>query len=257
MNEIIEKKILPIKSFKYPTPSGDDGNFDDFMKQFSFMMALTEAAMDLISSEIVNHIEEEKISKNLVYYMLVEKNSEFTEIPIPKRDILNMDIIYFLYLGGIGPLHRSILITNEMLDKWKMTEEELYKIAKENTPNLFPFELYDQSNGLNKINKNFDENFPTVDGLFICSNKIIKSGAISIFYENKMKEFADENNGMEIFILPSSRDFMVICLIKEEKVTQEILNSLKKMYQEISMKTNVISNEILYYNRLTNDIEIL
>ena len=252
----VKERVLPVTDFKYPTPGGGDEDFDSFMRRISFMMALTEAAMDILSLETLNHIDEPEAARNLVYYMLVEKDNEFDGIKIPKRELLGMEIVYFLLVGKIGPLQKSLLVTNQMLEKWKMTEEELYKIAKENTPKLFPKVLNNHADILEIRNADLPDGFPAFNKIYTCTNQTNQTGAISVFYDD-MKQFFEENEGYQIYILPYSRDFMILCMLKEKKVTEGILNALKIMYESLKEDQKPLSENILFYNSLTKEIEIL
>ena len=66
-----------------------------------------------------------------------ERNRKLLE-QIPHRKILDLAMIYYFRVEGFSGHIASSLINNAHMEWWKVTEEELFKRAKENTCRLLP-----------------------------------------------------------------------------------------------------------------------
>ncbi len=116
-----------------------------------------------------------------------EMNRELLE-EVPHTEFLDLSIIYraihSINEAGIN----SAVITSRMLEGTDLTADDLYRLAMQNTSRLFPAKRY-HGNG---------------DGVYVMTNEHCCGGAVTMLYEEEMKELAERIGG-DFFILPSSR----------------------------------------------------
>ena len=85
--------------------------------------------------------EFEKVKKGICYKLINrEKNSALLE-RIPHIDFLDLSICFFYAYQNEILGNGSILIYNNHMDIWNCSTEELLKLAKENTPRIYPGKL--------------------------------------------------------------------------------------------------------------------
>lgn len=87
-------------------------------------------------SDIIE-IKREDVLLKLIY---TQDNIELLK-ELPHRDYLDLSIIYFLVTDKNDELMKTVLITNEMLEKSNLTENQLYRMALSNTQKMFPLDI--------------------------------------------------------------------------------------------------------------------
>lgn len=208
-------------------------------------------------------------AKNRIVYKLInyEKNKELLEeIPFIKFQDL---AIVFYYLADVGEFkNATILIHNKHLEGWGVSTEEIYNVARENTPKLLKYRLQ----GMMQVLKGLiDDDVFTEDemeeyvqelikidesGLYVLNNSSKLFGAGTILYGGVLKEFADKMQS-NLFILPSSVHEVVLISDGEQHIGKE---KLKKMVMEVNEMAvepeEFLSDSIYYYDRNTDKIEI-
>ena len=75
--------------------------------------------------------------KDRICYMLVNKvlNAEFLST-VPHRDLYGLAVIYYIRLAPSDEGFATVKITDKLAGRWGVSEDELYEIARTNTPRL-------------------------------------------------------------------------------------------------------------------------
>ena len=155
-------------------------------------------------------------SKDKIYMTIIntEANRQMLE-KVPHREVNDTSVIYRLMISsderGIG----STVITDDLAKNLELSEEELFKIAAENTPKMFPpvvkpmsqviFGILTEDGGMPK-----DVAEQVVDGMkgenemmWIITNNKGVSGAVNMIFEKNLFELSKGLND-DLYILPSS-----------------------------------------------------
>lgn len=227
--------------------------------------------------------------KENIYYRIINysKNKDLLK-ETPNIKFLDLAITFHCLVNddctGIG----SIRITREHLNMWDKNIKELHRIARKNTPILFPvklcsmndiiadiyleevqkekltkdipFELKDKDYNVEEIlDKEMVEEFldeiknNNQTSMFVLTNTRGINGASSILYKDIIKKFADKI-GFDLYILPSSihETILVPC---QKEIT---LESLSEMVFEVNRTQlapeEILSDKVYFYNRSTNQI---
>lgn len=231
--------------------------------------------------------EFDKVKDN-IYYRLVSnsKNKKLLK-ETPNIRFLDLAITFHCLVNnddsGIG----SIRITREHMDKWEKNIKEIHKIARKNTPKLFPVRLCSMNDVIAEIYKEESYNWPLLNieptevnnpirtqdeenkefsnqfieeldqssntPMFILSNTRGINGASTMLYKDVIKDFANKLN-LDLYILPSS--IHEIILVPFQRSLS--INSLSEMVVEVNRTQlspdEILSDKVYFYNRSTNQI---
>ena len=199
------------------------------------------------------HAEEytdfESIKDRLIYKIVnFDMNRELLE-HVPYVGWNDLAIVFCCVLEGSANGYATVLVRNEHLKMWDIDRDELYDLARENTPRIMSDEL-----------KTIDEVLPQLflteaPDMYILSNRHRIFGATSMLYSEHLKEVADSHSG-GLYILPSS--IHEVILMPEESACDE--DYMREMIRDIN-STEVdledrLSDNLYYYDRAQGSITI-
>lgn len=216
--------------------------------------------------------------KSCIVFRLVNfnKNTKLLN-EIPHIHFLDLAITFHCLVkdneDGIG----TIRITNEHIEHWNITLEELTEIARINTPNLLPAsirsmndvildilnkEMETQDLGNSSNDENEIENMlnqmkqDTAHDMYVLSNTKGINGASCLLYPEVVKELADELN-TDFYLLPSS--IHEIILVKDNGQIDK--NALREMVLDVNdtqvADEEILSDSIYFYSREREAITLL
>lgn len=206
----------------------------------------------------------DKIAYKLVNFNL---NKELLK-DVPHIPYLDLAIVFYCIVQRPGFPNGTILIHNQHLKLWNLTDRELYQIAIENTPQLLPCHLinirellsdtylashYCSEQGdlsIDDLDK-FDaenESDALMPTMYVLSNQSKIFGASVILYMNLLEEISERFQS-SFYILPSSIHEVILV----PDIDQSKLDHYSEMVMEVNSK-HVLDEEILsdhayYYNR--------
>lgn len=213
----------------------------------------TMEKLTALTEERYKSIPQDKVIDESNYRLLSRLKSDFEDIKdklfiricgvgineedlsiLANTKINNLAIAYNVLIDKLTdnlPI-KSIKITNELLDKYGVSKEELHKAAIQNSEKIFPAKYY-KTNDLVPFN--------------ILTNEIGCLGAAALFYPNQIEKIAASLGG-NYFVLPSS--------IHEVLVLPDYGNlnymELEQMVKEINKTTvdrkDQLSNDVYYYD---------
>lgn len=194
--------------------------------------------------------------KSRIAYKLInyERNQKLLSM-VPHRKILDLAIVYYCVIDSEQLGCATALIYNNHMKLWDTSEEELFRLADENTPNLFRPVLRNMEEILQEMllnekmaeedtNEILDDmqSRNTEVPMYVLTNESKLNGAVCLFYTNVLKEFCNNMN-RDIYILPSSiHEVILIPSIRHNEV-----NRLESMVREVN-ETQVENEEILSDN---------
>ncbi len=236
----------PFKNFKHTGDSSDDD-----MGGFGFLLLL--ALLEEITGHIKQYndlLENEKFFNDNVCYMLVHKDSEFLN-DMPKRKIFDMVLVYYLPIKSMASVS-ALKVTNEIAKKMGLTENDLYNLARVNTPRLFPLE---REKGLfltESINEKLGKNLFDFDISY--SNEMGINGAVSIFYENAFENLDIEDDDQLIIMPISIHGMLVLVTKKNPDMDKEKIVSLLTELNKKCLFTVKLSDTVMYYDKDMKEI---
>lgn len=208
--------------------------------------------------------------KQRICYKLINtlENEELLKT-VPNRKFYDLSIVYYLHFDNFEDSVASMIIKNNYLSMWNITEDKLYEYAKENTRRLFPESIFSLLNHLQAI---LPENIFIEDDtqlnpgaglndfddiMYVASNKQQSNGAGVILYPNILKEFATIKN-CNFWLIPSSIHEWIFVLDKDNKGMDNEYDRFKDMINEVNYtqldKMEILNNHPYYYDMHTQTI---
>ena len=204
------------------------------------------------AGELVNNITDYEATKDKIIPRVV--NKEFNEERlkgIPHTDMGDLAVTYHVDLGGGEDGQMSVAVSNEMMDKYGVTVEDMHEKACENMENLTPAKFntmadvlaeimipgYEELGEDEKAERREELGLPD-GGMYVLSNESKAFGAAAML-DSEMMDKIEKEVG-EFYILPSSVHEVIIVPMKDGME----LSELEAMVQEVNA-TQVAPNEVL------------
>ena len=209
----------------------------------------------------------ECVKKDICFRLVNAKMNEELLESAPHVMLHDLAVVFYVLVskdwGGVA----TILVRDKLQEIWGVSAEELYQIALSNTPKHFPVTVTCMTDilkerAVQRMGEEAELLFSMftynhlMPKMYVVTNKEVTNGAVSILYSGFLKEFTEEI-GRNVYILPSS--------IHETILLPDVLgmnaDELKEMVQFVNetevTKEERLSDNVYYYNRNTDRIEMV
>lgn len=179
-----------------------------------------------------------------------ERNIELLS-QVPHIKFLDLAIIFKCLVSSDSNGSATILVKNEHLAFWNISEGELYEVAKANTPKMLPADL---KNMLAVLMEMFDGNMleefddASEYPMYVLTNKTNLNGSACILYENVLKDFADKI-GSDFYILPSSVHESILLPTNSRMEKEELKEMVESVNATQVAPEDFLSDNVYYYDR--------
>ncbi|MEG2349351.1 MAG: DUF5688 family protein [Hungatella sp.] len=219
-----------------------------------------------IDPELLAHFD--RLRDKVAYKLIHTKSNEALLTDLPHIPYMDLSIVFYLFLEENEYGHMTVLIHHSHLKAWGSTIEELYALAKENTPRLLPISLKNMLDVLKGIAKehlgdDYREEFVNElispddqSPLYVLSNTSGLNGACTILYEQQLKSFADLLE-QDLVILPSSIHEVLLVPYEEELCFEELASMVQHINQTEVPQADQLSNQIYYYSRIKDQVSLV
>lgn len=208
-----------------------------------------------VNFNIDDFVDFSKVKSQIIYKLVnYEKNRSLLK-DIPHVPYLDLAIIFQFMLPNVPKNHATILIQNPHLDYWKISTEELFSCAKENTPLLLPSELKNLSGLVNHMTCSKEFDGPLVPPMYILSNSRHIGGASCLLYEGLLKQLAKKFD-QDLILLPSSIHEVLILPVD----SPQNLSFYTQMVQDVNSaevsEDEILSNRAYYFSKATGELRL-
>lgn len=180
-------------------------------------------------------------AKSKVFFKLINKK-RYADIlvGIPNKEVLDLVMVFYIEFHKD---EKGILIEENLLKNWNIGIEELEHAALENTPRMMPasFCTLDELHG-----KFVETRRPSIEKLYVLTNKNMLFGAGAIFYPNMIDEIATRF-GSDFYVIPSSVHETLIW--PKDKETEEDIKKFAEVISEINealLESNAFLSDSVY-----------
>lgn len=186
-----------------------------------------------------------RVKDRIVYKLInTEMNKELLE-DVPHIEFLDLSIVFTYLLEDEDEYGlASILIHNPHMEYWQVSVQELYDLAKVNTPKLLEYEL----KRLNKVLREFMDLTPPEgsmsDIMLVLTNKKRINGAACVLYPDVIRSIV-QGFDADFYIIPSS--IHEVLLLPSKDSSSDEVDSLREIIKEVNDKI-VDTEEILSYS---------
>ena len=249
-----------LNSFYEDYQNGRD--MDDILDSIADLRVEYEVNQDFDVSSITDF---EKVSDKIAARLYGMEGNEELLSTRPHATMDDLAVTYCIMLGDNENGSISVPITNQIMETWGVTQEDLQRLAQENCDTLTPSKFMSMNAvmtdmmvpqimsdyGINKEEaiKMVNDMVPTDDKLFVLTNNQKLNGAAALLDEKMMEQIA-ERVGNDFYILPSSVHEVLI-VPKEAGMD---FKDLEAMVQEVNA-TQVAPQDKLSDHVYQYDIE--
>lgn len=188
--------------------------------------------------------------KDRVCFKLIskEKNKEFLE-SVPHRPFLDLAMVYYVPVDVTDLGFASIIVHNEHLEMWGISERSLNMRAKINTAKAMPSAYW----GISEI-----LGMPTLeDHMYVVSNESRINGAAVMAYSEKFAELADKLDS-DLIVIPSSvHEVLVVSNNDFFNDVEKILSMVKSINSTEVASEEVLSDSVYKYSKETGSFKVV
>ena len=200
----------------------------------------------------------EKVRELVCHKLVNFKANKALLEDIPYIRYLDFAIIYCVYYKDDEIGSGSILIHNSHLEAWGCTTQDLARLAEENTPRLYPLAVSTMENVLQECMADTEELPPIGEipiPMHIMTNTEKANGAITILYQDALKNFAERIHS-DVVILPSSVHEVILLPLREDGDFKEFRNMVCEVNRSGLAREDFLSDNVYLYRKDTGSIEI-
>lgn len=223
--------------------------------------------------------------KDKIFLRLVNfKQNQKLMQEVPHIPFLDLAITFYCLVEKREEAIGSLQITNELVKEWKIGKAELFKLALENTPRLFPVNIrtmdeivggmlqrdmeeliaYYRRNGISKeavieaekccstVLEHLRKSREVP--IYVMSNTSGINGAATLLYENVLKSFA-ESRQTDFYVLPSSIHEVLLIPCNGKYDEKELRDMVCEVNQTQVPTEDILSDEVYIYHREGNCFE--
>ena len=194
-------------------------------------------------------------SKLSMQIVSAERNAELLE-KVPHERIEDMAVVYRVLLAQSGSSNGTVLITNEMLKEYGITDSQLKKDAMRNAPNVKPVKIRNMSETVKDFDLELAPDVSVEDGkIFVASVADNLYGAAVIAYPNFLNTVAAMLRS-DFFILPSS--IHEVILVKDDgNVDADDLKNLVTAVNAAQVDpADQLTDNVYHYDMYSNVFEM-
>lgn len=147
----------------------------------------------------------------------------------------------------------TILVNDEMMKEWEVTEFDLFNLAVENMqriwhPTLEPvqdvLEMLMQTGSRNEQSGLLYE--PPMFSMYVLSNDVRLNGATVLFYTDCIRQFAAKA-GRDIYVLPSSIHEVLLVPEREEMSAWDLRQIVEQVNHQLVTEEEILSDHVYRY----------
>lgn len=198
--------------------------------------------------------------KNRICFKLVnyEKNKELLAA-IPHKRLLDLAVVFYFSLDPAVLERATALIRNEDIQRWGTTEEEIRRLAMENTPKLLKWRLATipellqdmldrdvEGDGNNPFRIALEEADPIP--MYVLTNKEKYFGAACMFYPHLLRQISEKFND-NLYVLPSSIHECIIMPASGDYTRKSLSELVTEINQVQVENTEFLADNAYFYNR--------
>lgn len=188
-----------------------------------------------------------RIACKLINY---QRNSELLH-RIPHVRYLDLAVVFYYLLEHEELGTGTILIYRSHLEMWRISEEELYRQARENTLKLLPWEFYSMQEAiLNLLEGDEQEDWLPGSSLpmYVLTNESRSMGAAVILFDQVL-ETVGKRLGEDFYILPSSIHEVIVIPAAFALPARELEDMVREINETQVLPQDVLSDRVYYYCR--------
>lgn len=217
------------------------------------MIERYESSVDSMKELSGFDLDFEKNRKKIVYRLISRERNKELLAEMPYIPFLDMAITFHLVVSVNKNYVQSLKISKELQKKWNVTVEQLLKIAKKNTNELFPAEVKGLRDFIKEYLLSQEDDLTNIEkmDMIVVTNELGMNGAITILYEGVIEKIADHYE-TDLYVIPSSVHEMIVVPVSDD-TQKELYDMLRFIVKDINERyvaeEEILSNRVYTYLR--------
>ena len=180
-----------------------------------------------------------RIRDNIIFQLVNTEQNHDVLSDVPHREFVDLSIIYRWVVKEDDKCFNSVIVNNNLADRFSLDEEQLYSLALENTRRILP----------PVVKPLKDVNYETADNedMWAITNEKEIHGATSILYEDKLYTLS-EKLGENIYILPVSMHGIIAVPVSLRKPEDFAMIITDNNMSRVALGER-LSNQVYLYDR--------
>ena len=193
--------------------------------------------------DVSGFMDFEQVKDRIIFRIINRSRNTALLEKIPHIDYLDLAVTFLYLLSVHETSDATILIHNSHLTLWQTDLDELFALAKKNTPRLLAWDMSDMHDILAGLSVPDDDLIPQPQELacpmYVLTNQKKLHGAGCILYDHLLSSLSEQLND-DFYIIPSSIHEVLLIPCASAGCRSE----LDKMIREVNA-TQVADDEIL------------
>ena len=190
---------------------------------------------------------EQMKSKLSMEVVSADRNADLLQ-NVPHEKMEDMAVVYRLMLGQMDEGSGTVLVTDQLMERFGITHEQLRQDALENAPEIRPSEIRGMSEVINEIAPGMaPEIAPEDEQMFVASVPDKIRGAGVIAYPNFMEDAAEKMGG-DFFVIPSSIHEVLLVRDNGEMTSKDLENMVKEVNATQVEPEDQLTDHVYHYD---------
>lgn len=213
-----------------------------------------------VGIKVPNTKDYQSISDRLTVAVINTKANLTMLSKMPHEEIEDLSMVcYITLLMETEGLNGSIRVTNDRLEEWGVTKEEVFEKAKENTLRDFPPELYtieslfeDPEDEKNLLQEG--EELPKSDfSMYVLTNRHKYQGAALLVYPQVLDRI-DQLIPEGCYLIPSSVNELIVIPKEKDSSPHELGRLVREVNATHVARQEILSDRVYEYDKVAGKI---
>lgn len=184
--------------------------------------------------------DKDKFIENIFFQVINTEKNKTLLLDFPHREYLDLSIIYRYALNLSDDNIATAMINYNLMNEFKLTEEELYKAAYKNTRKILKPKI----------------TTPGFPDFYMITNDLNIFGANGILYKDIIAKEAKKIN-TDIYLIPSSMHELLIQPVSDTLKPEDLKEIIKDANEHVIDPEEYLSDSLYIYKLETDTIEIV
>ena len=227
---------------------------DDYTKSLKTAeIAITKGLSCCPDVNVASLMDYDNMKKTLVMEVISKDANADILKNVPHHDIEDMAVVYRLVLDSTDAGKSTVLVTNNLLDNYGISAEQLWEDALENAPIVRPAQIKGMSEimyemmGPDAEAMGIPQIDPADEKMFVATVSDKTCGAGVLAYPNFMEEAAEKIGG-SYFVLPSSIHEVILVPDDGRMDAQELENMVKDVNATQVDAADKLTDHVYHYD---------
>ena len=191
-----------------------------------------------------------KVKDRIIFELVNYKMNEERLSNRPFIKVMDLAIIFAFVATDLGRDFGVIHITNEMASNFGLTKNEIWDIAKRNTPKLLEADIIPMSSFVPREVADTE-----TEEMYILCNKKKAGGAGVLLYDRILEELSSKLES-DLYILPSSVHETIIIRADKDKNISDLQDMVKNINNTVVSTEDILSDKVYHYIRSNKELKI-